>query len=55
MTYYNSRIYTITEIMYNMNPSHEFTLQNGKKISYAKYLEENYKIRLEYPKLEPLI
>jgi len=41
--------------MYNMNPSHEFTLQNGKKISYAKYLEENYKIRLEYPKLEPLI
>ena len=55
MTYYNSRIYTITEIMFNMNPTHEFTLQSGKKISYEKYLAENYKIKLEYPKDQPLI
>lgn len=49
MTYYNSRIYTITEIHFNMTPRNEFTLQNGKKISYLKYLEENYKIKLQYP------
>lgn len=38
-----------------MNPTHEFTLQSGKKISYEKYLAENYKIKLEYPKDQPLI
>ena len=55
MTYYNSRIYTITEIHFNMTPRNEFTLQNGKKISYLKYLEENYKIKLQYPDDQPMI
>ena len=50
MTIYNSRIYTITEAVFNKNPTNEFTLQSGKKISYAKYLEENYKVKLQYPK-----
>lgn len=49
MTIYNSRIYTISEVVFNKNPTNEFTLQNGKKISYEKYLLENYKVKLQYP------
>lgn len=55
MTLYNSKIYTITEICYKMNPTHEFTLQNGSKISYVKYLENNYKVKLQYPTDQPMI
>jgi hypothetical protein len=55
MTYYNSRIYTITEVMFKMTPRNEFTLQSGKKISYAKYLEENYKIKLQFIDDQPMI
>lgn len=35
MTYYNSRIYTITEVCFNLNPSHKFKLQTGKETSYS--------------------
>lgn len=55
MTYYNNRIYTITEVMFNMNPTHKFKLQDGKETTYAQYLLDNYKIKLQYPKDQPMI
>jgi hypothetical protein len=50
MTYYNNRVYTITEVDYSMTPMTEFTPAHGKKISFANYVLENYKIKLQYPK-----
>lgn len=55
MTYYNNRIYTITEVMFNMNPTHKFKLADGKETTYAQYLLDNYKIKLQYPKDQPMI
>jgi aubergine-like protein len=55
MTTYNCRIYTIDDIVFTMSPKNEFTLQDGKKTSYAKYLLDNYKIKLQYTDDQPLI
>jgi hypothetical protein len=38
-----------------MNPTHKFKLQNGTEVSYAQYLLDNYKIKLQYPKDQPMI
>ena len=47
MTYYNNRVYTITEIDFKKDPSHKFHLTSKKRdISYADYLLEQYKIKV---------
>jgi len=49
MTYYNNRVYTITEIKFDMNPEDTFYHQHkAQTISYAEYLREQYKIKLQY-------
>ena len=48
MTYYNHRVYTITEVDFSKNPRDTFFLQSkGKQVSFADYLYEQYKISVE--------
>ena len=55
MTYYNNRVYTITAIRFDMNPSHTFYHQHmAKDISYADYMKTQYKQRVEDMR-QPLI
>ncbi len=55
MTTYNHRIYTISDICFNMDPSHTFHVQSkGQDVSYAEYLKEQYGVKIHYPD-QPMI
>lgn len=46
MTLYDSNIHTICEVVFSKNPTHKFTLNTGKKISFAQYVEGKYKVKV---------
>jgi len=54
-TNYNNRSYTVKAVRRDLTPNSEFVLDDGTKISYAKYVERRYAKRvttLDQPMLE---
>ncbi|KAG4068811.1 hypothetical protein HA402_002502 [Bradysia odoriphaga] len=54
VTTYTGKKYRITDIDFNQNPSNEFDLNMGEKISFIKYFETKYGIIIKDPH-QPLL
>ncbi len=49
MTYYNNRVYTISDFKHDLSVKNTFHHQHmGKDISYQKYMKEQYGLKVTY-------
>jgi len=46
MTGYNNKTYRIDDVDFTQNPSSSFTRRDGSQITYKKYFEERYHVKI---------
>ncbi|XP_030750694.1 piwi-like protein Siwi [Sitophilus oryzae] len=55
MTYYNNKTYRIDDVAFDQTPNSTFKKRDGSEISYRKYFEERYKVKITVPNQPMLV
>ncbi|KAK9886691.1 hypothetical protein WA026_017610 [Henosepilachna vigintioctopunctata] len=49
LTYYNNKTYRIDDVSDKLSPKSTFTLKSGEQITYEKYFQDKYKLKIHVP------